>query len=384
MTGSISPKIARDSGTRVLAHDFSNLLTAIIGAAESALDRCGIDVETRADIEHIREGARRAGALIQHVHPNQHDSPSRRAVSVSETIRATSRLLGYRLGTDIPLTLDLAETDDISRTEPSQLDRALLNLIANARYAMKGDGTVTLRTERRLLIAASPCVPDTIPAGDYLVIAVADSGIGVARNRLSQIFDSGVSSRHNSGGTGLGLSSVRDIVRDAKGFLAIESIRERGTSVRIFLPRYKCASPPPKVGPSSPTAFAGVVLLVEDDPLVRQVTEHILRRTGWTVLCAASAEVALEVSAKSAYDLMITDLAMQGMDGLTLTRRVLARCPGLPVILTSGYAQGTALDGLGSACVTFLTKPYGRAELLGAVSGITQRKNRGNGTCAII
>jgi len=373
MTGSTPPKIGRDSHTRVLAHDLNNLLTAIIGATESILERRWIDLETRADIAHIREGARRAGALIRHTPPNPHEPSSRDVISVNETILATSRLLAFRLGSDISLMLDLTEDNDGARAEPSQLDRALLNLVANARYAIEGAGTVTLRTERRLLVAASPCVPDTIPAGDYLVIAVADTGGGIARDHLWRVFNSGFSSRSGSGGSGLGLSSVRDIVRELNGFLAIESVRDCGTSVRIFLPRHTRRRISGHVTEAHLTVRAGVILLVDDDSLVRQITEQILRRAGWTVLCAESAEAALEVSKHSAYDLLITDVAMQGMDGMTLTRQVLSRHPEMPVILTSGYAELPALDEWRPASVRFLTKPYGRADLLDTINRVSRR-----------
>jgi two-component system cell cycle sensor histidine kinase/response regulator CckA len=283
-------------------------------------------------------------------------------------------LLAFRLGSDISLTLDLTEDNDGARAEPSQLDRALLNLVANARYAIEGAGTVTLRAERRLLVAASSCVPDTIPAGDYIVIVVADTGSGIARDQLRHVFDPGFSSRIRSGGSGLGLSSVRDIVRELTGFLAIESIRGCGTSVAIFLPRHAREWKSARAAKAHLTTRAGVVLLVDDDVLVRQLTEQILRRAGWTVLCAGSAEVALEVSQHSAYDLLITDVAMQGMDGVTLTRQTLSRRPDLPVILTSGYAELAAMDEWRSANVSFLTKPYGRADLLGAISRVTQRR----------
>jgi two-component system cell cycle sensor histidine kinase/response regulator CckA len=378
MTGPIAPRGGCDTAARTLAHDVSNLLTAIIGAAESALDRYGIDAETRADIEHIREGARRAGALLQNINPTRQGPPERTVISVSETIKATSRLLAHRLGSNISLTVDLAETDDGTQARAWQLDRVLLNLIANARHAMERGGMVALRTGRRLLVAATPCVPDTIPPGDYIVITVTDNGSGIERDRLARVFDRGESSRLDRGGTGLGLASVRDIVGDAKGFLAIESVRERGTSVSIFLPRHDRAAPPAAVAAPSPEGCAGVVLLVDDDPLVRQVSERILRRAGWTVVCAESAELALGILAKSACDLMITDVAMQGMDGLALTRRVLERKPGLPVILTSGYSQAAALAGLGSACVAFLAKPYGRADLLAAVTSVTRTVTAGD------
>ena len=371
MTDHPSPRI--ESRTWALAHDLNNFLTAIIGGAESILERLWIDQETRVDITNIREGARRAGALIRDASPIPRETSLRNVISLNETILATSRLLAFRLGSDIALTLDLTEAGDGVRAEPSQLDRILLNLVANARYAIDGSGAVTLRTERRLLTAASPCVPDTIPPADYVVIVVADTGSGIARDQLRRVFEPGVSSRIASGGSGLGLASVRDIVRGLNGFLAIESVVGGGTSVAIFLPRHARETRCSRVTEARSPSRAGVVLLVDDDSLVRQLTEQILRRAGWSVLCAGSAEAALEVSRHSTYDLLITDVAMQGMDGVMLTRQMLARLPELPVILTSGYAEIGMVHDLRSANVRFLTKPYGRVDLLEIIRVVTQR-----------
>jgi two-component system, cell cycle sensor histidine kinase and response regulator CckA len=349
-------KRLEDPAARELVHDFNNLLTAIIGAAEAILERSGIDRDTRADVEHIREGAHRGAELVR-----RHAGSNTAVILINETIRATSRLLSHRLGTDIALELDLRQPDHPASIEPSQLDRVLLNLINNARHAMPAGGTVTLSTEHRSLAVESVCVPDTIPAGDYVAITVTDTGIGIPGDDISRIFEPGFSSRPRDGGSGLGLSSVLEIVRQSHGFLTVESVEGRGTCVEIFLPRRAAAE--------SPSAPTGMVLLVEDDKLVRQAAERILRRAGWTVRSVESAEDALEILEDSVCDLMISDIAMPGMDGLALTRLVLTTRPDLPVILTSGY-PADAEETITGANVTFLTKPYGGANLLAAVSRV--------------
>lgn len=360
-------------GARALAHDLNNLLTAIIGAADAVLQRSGADPETRADIAHIREGARRGGLLVRRLGGDTEamaDAPE--PISVDQTIRATCRLLEHRLGATVSLALQLAEPDGQVKADPAQLDRMLLNLIANARHAMPGGGTVTLSTTRRVTAEAEPRTPDTIAAGDYVVIAVADTGTGIPRAQISRIFDNGFSSRRRAGGTGLGLSSTREIVRNSHGFLSVASVEGHGTRFEIYLPRVADA-PPLATAEPAPAAAARCVLLVEDDLLVRHVAERALRRAGWTVRCADSAETALEMLRELACDLMISDIAMPGMDGIALARRVLARQPGLPVILTSGYRHTAADAGIGGADVVFLTKPYGHTELLDAIARITRR-----------
>jgi two-component system cell cycle sensor histidine kinase/response regulator CckA len=361
-----------DEEAQALAHDFNNLLTAIIGATDAVLERSGLDPETRADIAHIREGVRRGALLVRRLRGDADGTTlPPEIISVNETIRATYRLLDHRLGANATLALKLTEPDGQVRLDPSQLDRVLLNLITNARHAMPTGGTVTMGTARRVVMAAEQFVPDTVPPGDYVVISVVDTGIGIQENQISRVFEAGFSAWRKAGGSGLGLASTRDIVRRSNGYLSVESVRGQGTRFEIYLPRIEDA-PPRAVPETTPVRVARTVLLVEDDMLVRDVAEWALRRAGWTVLCADSAEGALGVLKEAKCDLMISDIAMPGMDGVALARLVLARQPGLPVILTSGY-QRTVEDGApGLANVVFLTKPYHQVELLATIARIVE------------
>jgi two-component system cell cycle sensor histidine kinase/response regulator CckA len=354
-----------------VAHDFNNLLTAIIGAADAVLERSDIDLEARADIAHIREGARRGTTLVQRLRGATADmaGPSD-TISVNETIRATWRLLDHGLGANVILTLVLREPGGRATIDPSQLDRALLNLIANARHAMPGGGTVTLGTLCRVVAVAESRVPDSIPPGDYVVIMVEDGGAGIPHEQISRIFKPGFSSRRHAGGSGIGLASIRDIVHQANGFLSVASIEGQGTRFEIHLPNVASV---PASSVTSESATAPTVLLVEDDPLVRSVTERTLHRAGWNVLCASSAEQALEVLCERKCDLMISDIALPGMHGVALARLVQAKLSGVPIILTSGYERAAMDDAGDTMNVVFLTKPYGQMELLGAIARIVKR-----------
>ena len=355
--------------TRELAHDLNNLLTAIIGAADAVLERSGIDPETRADVAHIREGARRGAILVRRLRGDPRDPVAPPApVSVNETIRATERLLDHRLGPNVTLDLRLAEPDCQVMVEPAQLDRALLNLVANARDAMPIGGKVILATTHRVVEAMEARIPDRIPVGEYLVITVTDTGQGIPHDHLSRIFDAGFSSRLDAGGSGLGLASVRDIVHRANGLLSVASVEGQGTRFDIYLPLLDRGRP--SIAPD-PTATRHV-LLVDDDLLVRRVAERSLARAGWMVLCANSGEDALEILKQTRCDLMISDIAMPGMDGVMLARLALTRDPDLPIILTSGYERTATRHGDEITSVAFLAKPYDQAELLETVARITR------------
>ena len=289
------PDAARElapDAARELAHDFNNLLTAIIGAADAVLARSLVDPETRADVESIREGARRGAALVRG------DVSAAPVVPVNECVRAMARLLSHALarGTaptasceetlgDVTLVFQLEEPSGQIRIDPSRLDRVLLNLVINARHAMPKGGTVTVRTATQLLPEAKSGVPDTIPPGAYAVISVADTGGGIPDGQLARIFAPGYTTRRRSGGTGLGLSSVHALVRQAGGFLSAESLEGQGARFDIHLPRHEVMptalppTPPLTAEPdaaSRPASSSRAVLLVEDDPLVRRVTERVV------------------------------------------------------------------------------------------------------------
>ena len=364
--------VARDLSADAAAHDFNNLLTAMIGAAAAALDRIGLDAETRADLEAIHRAARRGIGLVRHLRyrptaaPDEADMP-RATMGTNETIRGISRLLSHGWPA-VAFTLELTEPETQIAMDPAQLDRILMNLIINARQAMPEGGRVTLRTGARHVEHAARCHPDVVPPGDYGVITIADTGIGIPDAIKAHVFEAGFTTRRDNGGTGLGLATVRALVRDAAGFLNLQSAAGQGTSVEIYLPMVtRPAAPPAADGP--PTLARGrAVLVVEDDELVRRIAERALRRAGWTVHTAGSADIALTLLESEAVDLVLTDVEMPGMDGIALARLVLARSPLVPVILTSGYAIGMAEAGLPPSRVSCLTKPYDPAALLAMVA----------------
>lgn len=375
-----------------IAHDFNNLLTAVTGAADLVLGREGVDPETRDDVTQIRRCAERGIALVSRLRSfGCPDASDPRVIAVDAAIGDLARLLERVLGGNVGLRLELDAGEAAVRMDPTQLDRVLMNLAVNARDAMPGGGTLTFRTAQVELHGPETHGGSTIPPGRYLLLEVADTGSGIPPEVLPRIFDPFFTTKGETGGSGLGLSTVRDIVGEADGFLAVESVTGRGTSFRIHLPHWMGSEEPASVAeasvPDRPSAEApmqisgasGTVLLVEDEEPVRRLAERALSLRGWRVLAAGSAGAAWSAldalgqeGGLAGLSVIISDVAMPGMDGTALVKAVRARHPGVPAILVSGYAEETFRPHLGLEGISFIPKPYTLKDLVAEVAKVTE------------
>jgi len=265
----------------------------------------------------------------------------------------------------------------------------LVNLAVNARDAMPEGGLLTLRSGHVTLVRPLIRGQETIPPGRYVMVEVADTGIGIPLDVLPRIFDPFFTTRRESGGTGLGLSTVHGIVRQSDGYLAVESEIGKGTSFRLYLPRHDVADlvtapPPPRPAPAPapaiprPEADRGrTVLLVDDEDMVRAMAGRALRQRGWEVLSADSAEAALHLledrraeSVRPPPSVLVSDVVMPGMDGPALVHAVRADYPNIPAILVSGYAEEALRKDCTGPGIVFLSKPYTLKALLAAVQDV--------------
>ncbi len=370
-----------------IAHDFNNLLTAVLGAADSILDPDrAADAETAEDAVQIRASALRGAALVRQLLAfGRQQTLQPRILAVNEVISDISNLLRRLLGSQIRLSLELEDPGRMVRADPTQLDQVLVNLAVNARDAMKLGGELTLRSGHITLFRPLAHGAETIPPGRYVMIEVQDTGQGIPPDILPRVFDPFFTTKREQGGSGLGLSTVHGIIRQSEGFLAVESTMAVGTSVRIYLPRWDGVETVaiPRVPPAAPVPAEaaqasppsppqrGVVLLVDDEDLVRRFAERALSRAGWTVLTADSGDEALDLLRNRPPDsgpitAMVTDMVMPGMDGATLTQAVRAACGNakLPVVLVSGYAEAPLRGELTAGNTLFLAKPYSLPDLV--------------------
>ena len=352
-----------------IAHDFNNLLTAIIGAADEALEREPADQATLEDLHQIRTSAGRGADLVRQLLAfSRQQALQPRVLGLDDAVLKLSVLLRRVLGGKVQLDLAFDAAEQMVRVDPTQLDQVLVNLAVNARHAMPEGGKLTLRTGQSTLSRPLVRGAETIPPGQYLMVEVQDTGIGIPAAVLSRIFDPFFTTRREQGGSGLGLSTVDGIVRQSGGYLEVESVEAHGTRFRIYLPRYEtptasvqAATP---VAPPAPAPPAGrLVLLVDDEVGVRRLAARALVKRGWAVLVAESGEGALAALQEDPTQLdqlcaVVSDVVMPGMDGTALVRTLREWRPDLPVILTSGYAEEAVRGGLAVSDVLVLSKPY--------------------------
>ena len=370
-----------------IAHDFNNLLQAMMGAADEVLAHPTLDAVVRADVLQIRSSGQRGARLVQQLLAfGRRQALHPQVVGINGAVTDLSGLLQRLLGSSIAVRLELGEPAPNVLVDPGQLDQVLVNLAVNARDAMPEGGLLTLRTGHITLFRPLAQQAETIPAGRYVMVEVQDTGSGIPPEVLPRIFEPFFSTRRGPdatpgrSGTGLGLSTVHGIVRQSDGFIAVDSQVGRGTQMRVYLPRHDGA--PANVSPvacpaavPSATGARGTVLLVDDEEAVRRLVARALARAGWTVLSAGTGEEALALLDEEGggdVRVLVSDVMMPGMDGAELLATVRRQRPLLPAVLVSGYSEDALRGELDQAHTRFLGKPYAIAELVSAISELSQ------------
>ena len=360
-----------------IAHDLNNALTAIAGYAELALGEVAADHAARGDVEEIRRAAERAGSVTRQLLAfSRKKLIEPRVFDLNDTIAAIARLLSRLLGANVEVQTRLADTALPVLGDPGQVEQAVINLAVNARDAMPGGGRLVLATARETVDEgfARSHVPMT--PGDYVVLRVSDSGHGMPRETQARIFEPFFTTKDVGKGTGLGLSMVYGTLKQSGGFIFVDSEINRGTTFRLYFP----PAVAPVAAPADPARDSErhgeeTLLIVEDEPSVRNLVASALRHDGYHLLIASSAEEALAVADAhdGPIDLLLTDAMMPGKSGVELANLMAERRPATPVIIMSGYTD-EILDVPGmKEPIAVLQKPFTPRELRRRIREVLDR-----------
>ncbi|HVY98365.1 MAG TPA: ATP-binding protein [Dongiaceae bacterium] len=366
-----------------VAHDFNNLLTIVTGGLDMIRRQIPKLPPSAAaqKIERARdmalEGVRRATMLTNRLLAFSRQQPlSPEIIDVNGLVAGIAELLRRTLGE--PVTLETRLAADLWRIEAdaNQLESALVNLAVNARDAMPDGGTVTISTANARLEAATAAgFADPVEPGDYVLIAVSDTGIGMDRKTLERAFDPFFTTKEVGKGTGLGLSQVYGFVRQSAGHVKIESMPGAGTTVRIHLRRSLdsgAAAAETVVEAAGAAPGREHILLVEDDDDLREYSVDILRELGYRVVAAPDAAAALRALDAGPFDLLFTDVVMPGgMNGRQLADEAVRRRPGLKVLFTTGYSrEALTPHGRLDAGIQMIGKPFAFDELAAKIRSV--------------
>ncbi|HEY8005183.1 MAG TPA: PAS domain-containing protein, partial [Phenylobacterium sp.] len=347
-----------------IAHDFNNLLTPIVGGLD-VLQRRGVgDERGQRLIDGALQSAERARVLVQRLLAFARRQPLQpAAVDVGAVVANMADLVGSTIGPRIRIVTDVEPGLPPALADLNQLEMALLNLAVNARDAMPDGGTLSIGVQTRTITA-----PSRLRPGGYLLLSVADTGIGMDAATLERAVEPFFSTKGIGKGTGLGLSMIHGLAAQLGGVLEISSTPGVGTRVDMWLPAAaagQSGAAERETGDAEPARGAGTVLLVDDEELIRAATAQMLADLGYTVVEATSGREALELVDDPHLVLVVTDHLMPGMTGTELAREIHLRRPGKPILIISGYAD---VDDV-APDLPRLMKPFREAELAAALSG---------------
>ena len=355
-----------------VAHDFNNILTAIIGHCDLMLMRHTPGDSDYDDIQQIKSNSNRAAGLTRQLLAFSRQQTLRpQVLQLPDVVSEVSHLLKRLLGETVELVVKHGRNLGPIRADPGQLEQVIVNLAVNARDAMqsKGGGTLTIQTYSVKADQVAELGSDILPIADYSALSVTDTGTGIPASVLGKIFEPFFTTKEVGKGTGLGLSTVYGIVKQSGGFIFADSKVGEGTRFVIYLPVHREEAGTAKSRKTDKAKKdelwgSGTVLLVEDEPTVRSVAERALTRHGYTVITAESGEDALAVLAKNEpIDLLISDVVMPGMDGPTMVREARQSRPELKILFMSGYAEEQLRKSIDIENVNFLPKPFSVTEL---------------------
>ena len=363
-----------------VAHDFNNMLQAILGYCEMALELAPPGETLHADLKEIQKAAQRSAALTRQLQIfARKQAVMPREINLNDSIEGMLIMLQRLIGEEIQLVWRPAEDLHPVKIDPGQIDQILANLCLNSRDAIRKSGQIVIATAHEQLAGeATHMTGRQLPAGEYVVLSVQDDGCGMAPEVLEHIFEPFFTTKAAGKGTGLGLAIVYGIVTQNGGGIQVQSAPGAGTLLKIYLPPYVGTADFTAPGELEVKSVANgeTILVVEDEETILQTTRRMLESLGYRVLATPSPKEALDIVRRhnGNIDLLITDVIMKDMTGPELVQELLAQHPGLHHLYMSGYAANLlARQGVGSNRLDFIQKPFSRAVLAKAVQDALHR-----------
>jgi signal transduction histidine kinase/CheY-like chemotaxis protein len=350
--------------TSGVAHDFNNLLTVILGNIEQ-LQKGADDPKVNRRLAMMSEASRRGAQLTaQMLAFSRRQKLEPRAVDLNETVRSMRDLLQSTIGGSVRiLEPDLAPGLWTAMIDPTQIELVILNLAINARDAMEVGGTLRIGTAN--VTMPEPTSAEQPPAGEHVVVSVSDNGSGMTDAVLARVFEPFFTTKPVGKGSGLGLSQVFGLAKQSGGGVTIDTVVGEGSTINVYLPRAHAVpveDAPVSIAPRAASAPGTVVLVVDDDDAVREVTAGILIDLGYAVVEAGSGGAALDVlDGRDDIRAVILDFAMPGMNGADVAREMQGRRPLLPVLFATGYVDADALAAASDDRIVH--KPFKAGEL---------------------
>ena len=353
-----------------IAHDFNNFLTVIIGHSQLLIDRLASNDPMRTDIQEVEKCAQHAADLTRQLLAfSRKQILQPKVLDLNAIVANLEKMLRRLIGEDVELTVRLNPSLGRVKTDPGQVEQIIVNLAANARDAMPGGGKLTIETANADLGDLYAGQHADVAPGQYVMLAVSDTGAGMDRETQARIFEPFFTTKERGKGTGLGLATVYGIVKQSQGHIWVYSEPGHGSTFKVYLPRIEEAAEITAAlsMPSPSVSGSETVILVEDDDTVRRLVRQVLSCHGYTVMECRSPEEALGMSSNYSghIHLMVTDVVMPGGSGPELAQRITAQRPETQVLFMSGYTDDAIVHhGVLDAGVAFLAKPFTPDELL--------------------
>ncbi len=356
-----------------VAHDFNNMLGVILGHAEMALEEIDPNHAVYSDLQEITNAAQRSADITRQLLAfARKQTIVPKVIDLNSTVEQMLKMLKRLIGEDIDLIWQPVSGPWLVKIDPTQVDQILANLCVNARDAIHGTGTIVVKTENSTLDKRYCENKMEFSPGEYVMLTVSDTGCGIDEHTLTHIFEPFYTTKNLGEGTGLGLATVYGIVKQNNGSVEVFSEPGKGTTFRVYLPRFSQMTGALPTNDGTNTAKRGqeTILLVEDEPKIMRMTSIMLQRLGYSVLAANSPKEAIKLVEEfgEKIDLLITDVIMPGMNGKELAHKLLQKQTDMKCLFMSGYtADIINKQGKLEAGMSFLQKPFSRNELASKV-----------------